>query len=632
MRNTKRERNRWLTAVAMTCLSGFALCGCTRGTHGISSNLQENAGREALQAERDIAARKRPGSSSAKSKEVFASKERETTPRMNRPSTAKSVVKVEDVDLESAEVASQPPKISRAGRATLDDADVETAEWAAGSQDRRVKTVSDEQEVEVAEPLLDAQKTESVAAELFEEEASIRVKKTASNDADTEEPVASKEVQARPGRTSYDGSSTHPWAEKSPVATRTPESRAPGQPAQSRTPARPATTEPIQTVAAGKPNSKALEESRQDDTQKAEAKARVQLLLTQAKSLLNKEEFRSAYRVAQLAQRIADSEDLFFVAGEEQPADVVRGVLMKIRMEENGGAIAKNRTAPTEEEAPATKVAATRHPLAKVQAKPASSNRPQGWAFAEWQDQKRSAEESASQEPSAKAQAASRNNPWSQGLAKSSARSEMRIEPGPTQRGSRGSAEFPHSRTEWRSSTNEPLTLSSSAELESPGIASVKDGHRSTKVVQADLNASPGADTHANSLPSHVVPGAMPQTFSERSVEPVAVDWPQSREKSTSDPLASAEDWRTRDLTEIGTTRSPLRIAPLPPSDSIIPETLGDVADAVDDTVAIDIQEPAPLKSESKLWMILAAAGGAFAMLFIRRRPVALPRSSGDVQ
>ena len=111
--------------------------------------------------------------------------------------------------------------------------------------------------------------------------------------------------------------------------------------------------------------------------------------------------------------------------------------------------------------------------------------------------------------------------------------------------------------------------------------------------------------------------------------------WTEDREKSASKTLAAADDWRNQDLSDVATNRTPLLVAlaPLPPAESVIPNDASEaVADAMDDSLGIDIQEPAAIEPQSKLWMIFAAAAGAFALLFVRRRPAALPRSGGPVR
>jgi hypothetical protein len=65
----------------------------------------------------------------------------------------------------------------------------------------------------------------------------------------------------------------------------------------------------------------------------------------------------------------------------------------------------------------------------------------------------------------------------------------------------------------------------------------------------------------------------------------------------------------------------------LPPEEPLIPSALAETAD---DLFAVEVEEPSPSEPASRLWMILAAAAGAFAMLFVRRRPVPVVRPSGD--
>ena len=616
MGNTKRVRDRWFTAVAMTCLSGFALCGCTRGSRDLSSNLTESAGRDAIDAERHVAERKRQESGAG---QVHAESPSRQQPAS--PSEAESEPWADQGDAIAVRDSSKPTR----GQAQLDDADLETADWAGDYLDRRVQTVSEEDvgQIEAAEPLLESEPSQPVAADLFEEEdeATVRVQKPTRQDDPAEAVAHANKPPSRPGKASFDGTHEHPWAEKAPTVAR---SNAVNRPAAKPTLPR---REPVdlsvnqahRVAKSAPPASPIAEPQQQAEDQQADAKARIQTLLAQSRSLLNKGELRSAYRVAQLAQRIADSEELYFLPGEEQPADMVRSVLMRIRSEESQLASAGESSADesVSQFAPVTKPTSGSK---AIQIRP-QSNRPEGWSTGEWQNEQ---DHSIAQ----REQAVSDDNPWDESVAKTSSKSQMRIEPGPSSRGSRQSPEFPHSRQEWRSSSNEPLTLSSSTEVDSPKLPTDREGHRETNVVQADLNASPltvRKPVSTAESASHVL---VPRPFPAKSRNLVVPQLPGEQAQTTSDPLAMAEDWRNQDLNEAASNRLPLLMAPLPPEEPMIPDTLG-TAVAVDDTFATDIQEPLPPQSDSKLWMILAAAAGAFALLFVRRRPAPVVRTSG---
>ncbi len=621
MRTTMRQQNRWFTAVAMTCLSGFALCGCTRGSRDLSSNLPESAGREAIEAERHVAERKRSEMAATKSKDLLASKERTASPSRTRPSTQSRIEDRNPIE-KSAIATSQARKKPSSGRVSVTDTQLETAEWAGDPSDRKVKTVSEEREaegVEVAEPLLDSPKRGMTAAELFEEEpeASVRVRKPTSKESQT--GIAANEGLRgpRPNQASFDGASDHPWAKKSPVSTRT---------------TTPVTTserdealiddEAIvssRTKAIVQPPVVADQNLDLDDARKTEAKARVEVLVTQSKSLLKKGEYRAAYRVAQLAQRIADSENLFFAAGEEQPADLVRAVLMKIRIDDSKVAksdqevgVAAMEDNPWMISEPPVNVV---KPVGRTR-----KNLPDDWAFAEWK-------EGSDRRPSPVEQTASADNPWETIDAESSSPPEMRIEPRRTNRRTASDrSEFPNSRPEWQSSSNEPLALGGATDESSIGIASNRDG-RMTTAVHADLNANPVVDSQADVESEKNRPTRVPRPFPSTAPLSLSIDAAKEQSGSESEPLARAENWRTQDLNEVATSQAPLLIAPFPPEEPVVPT---DMSNALEDTFATDIQEPTHPPAASKLWMILAAAAGAFGMLFVRRRPVPVYRSGGE--
>ena len=514
------------------------------------------------------------------------------------------------------------------GRAPRDTQNLKNAGWAGESLDRRVKHVSDEEEgvVDTAEALVDSPKRGPVATDLFDEEedeATVRVQKPARRDGPAATVTSSDNSRSRPGRASFDEISEHPWAKQAPTTApiREPQrsvakSLLNDDEFAMETSDTPARVTPVPRIA--KTQTPVAEHPQQEDARQVEAKARVQRLLTQAKSLVNKGEFRSAYRVSLLAQRIADSEDLFFVAGEEQPTDIVRSILMKVRSEE----IQQASTSLTgvDESQPVAQPA-FRQTEVQIRPRPHRSRRPEGWSSDERQDGGLSLEEPASTETI--------DNPWEESATEPSAKPLMRIKPGPSTRGNRLNSEFPGSRPQWRNSQTEPLHISRSAEELAPGIATAKDGRRTAEVIPGHkpTGSSTGlpAETESSTLTTELVPRQFPSKSRTPAGALLSVDSPPT----VPEPLAMAQNWRNQNLNNVATGRMPLLVAPLPPEEPLTPVAL---ATDVNDTFATDIQEPAPVQPESKLWMILAAAAGAFAMLFVRRRPAAMVRPMGDGQ
>ena len=592
MRNTLRDRNRWFTAVAMTCLSGFALCGCTSRSRDLSSNLPESAGRDAIEAERHVAERKRQETG------VLKLKDRSATASHERSFSPQATASLDQGDeSEAVAIAKTGP-----GRAPRDLHNLKTAGWAGDSLDRRVQPVSDEQEgvVDTAKPHSESLKREPVATGLFDEaedEATVRVQKPARPGGPAATHTPSENPKSRPGRASFDDVSEHPWAKQAPTTARSTEPRRSAakvrlddqetSPETSDSPTR-VTTVPR----TAKTKTSVASQPQPEDARQVEAKARVRMLLAQAKSLVNKGEFRSAYRVSLLAQRIADSEDLFFVAGEEQPTDIVRSILMKVRSEE----IQQASTAHSSVD--------KSHPVAQ----PVS----------------RQTEGLPLEEP---ASTVTIDNPWEESATESSSKPPMRIKPGPSSRGSRLNPEFPGSRPQWRNAQNEPLDRGHSAGEMPPGIATAKDGRRTAEVVPDDKAAVSSTGLPTAKAPAAQTPGLVPGQFPSKSQTPAGALMSADSPPTVPSPLAIAQNWRDQNLNDVATDRMPLLVAPLPPQEPLIPDALG--VD-VDDTFATDIQEPSPVQPESKLWMILAAAAGAFAMLFVRRRPAAVVRSVGD--
>ena len=522
------------------------------------------------------------------------------------------------------------------GRAPRDTHNLKNAGWAGESLDRRVQPVSDEEEgvVDTAEPLLDSLKRGPVATDLFEEEegeATARVQKPARRDGPAATVTSSENPRSQPGRASFDEISEHPWARQAQTTApiREPQrSVAKSLPSDDEsameTSDTPARVTPVPRIA--KTKTPVAEHPQQEDARQVEAKARVQRLLTQAKSLVNKGEFRSAYRVSLLAQRIADSEDLFFVAGEEQPTDIVRSILMKVRSEE----IQQASTSLTgvDESQPVAQPA-FRQTEVQIRPRPHRSRRPEGWSSDESQEGDLALEEPASTETI--------DNPWEESASDPSEKPLMRIKPGPSTGGNRRNSEFPGSRPQWRNAQKEPLEISRSTEEEmAPGIATAKDGIVRTKDGRQTAEVIPNhkpagssterrAETESSTSTTELVPRQFPSKSQTPAGELLSVDSPPT----VPEPLAMAQDWRNQNLNNVATGRMPLLVAPLPPEAPLNPVAL---ATDVNDTFATDIQEPTPVQPESKLWMILAAAAGAFAMLFVRRRPAAMVRPMGDGQ
>ena len=624
MYQKKCQKNRWMAAVAVTCLSGFALCGCTRGSHGISSNLQESAAREALETERGIADRKRKEHEALKSKEPSRSKTEFASKSKERPglSDGSQGPPPPVSDRTKEKVPSDPGSrsLTKSGttREAPKDRNVKSASWAGDPWDRQIKTVSGEEEKEVrevAEPLLDAPRNREKVSGLFDEDSPKG--KTDAKSGKTAGSPDSKVAQNRPNKASFDGSHEHPWAEKSPVTNRAAGTSSQTQQLRPSQQLRsteketakknpetiPHTNRLASTGTHGQSSSKSAD---QQSAQQVEAKARVKSLLTQSKSMMRKGSYRSAYRVAQMAQQIADSENLFFAAGEEQPAEIVRTVLMKIRMEEGAekgsekeSAFAANSDSsagddPWKPLTPKT----TKSSVAQI------SKQPDDWAASDWHPEAdRATLNAKSKSSEAPIRAVSSNSPWSKGELKGEKTSKTQNLPDEATR-----TEFPASRPEWKGTANAPLKLNGLAESETDA----PEVRQTSRVVQADMNSRV-----AEGLPSAPDP-----TGAERSNALSARNWASDRKKVDTGELALANDWRTQDLADVGTSRSPLLVAPLPPASNIT----NTATEAMDDSLGIDVQEPTQPPQESKLWMMLAAAAGAFAMLFVRRRPAPVAR------
>ena len=672
MRKSSPARNRWFTAVAITCLSGFALCGCARGTRDVATSLKDNAAREAVEAERKIAERKRGESQALSSKEKFASKEKPAAPKSSAPlksekglaSSSKNPFDRPETKKSSSALAKSPTKKPSKSASQNPKGELATAEWNGDSSDRRVKTASGETEVddvEVAEPLLDSRGREAVTSDLFDESEVPAKKKSdaqgktaakSSRSLESKSGLSEKKETLATQKSESVSLDDHPWAKESPAAEQSSE-RGKKKDAQkfAKTPLADISPDdlkddPLEESSAAFQKSGSLkkdplksDQSTLEEAQQLEAKARVQGLLSQSKSLVNQGELRSAYRLAQQAQRIADSEDLYFTAGEDQPADAVRAVLMKIRFEENKLAARKTSSGSAELAELQNK---TTNPGKQVShAKKEFSNVPDGWSTAS-----KPVEEDSSVFEAPEKSGGS-NNPWAKSDFVAVAPRSMEIKPGPIPQTVRSIPAFPDTQDQWRGVANEPMSLGSkSSGIQASGFeSSAQAAFQKTKVTHAAMPVPP-AGTGVGLIPeSPVSPLSVNSTqapaTSDQAVTSEAFPKPANQVESQvqSEPvvkpvpgsLASADDWRNLDLPDIAVTRSPLLmpsgVAPPPPEEPSVANTLA--TDVMDDSLGIDIQEPVPVKqSQSKLWLVFAAAAGACAMLFVRRRPARVARST----
>ncbi len=672
MRKSSPARNRWFTAVAITCLSGFALCGCARGTRDVATSLKDNAAREAVEAERKIAERKRGESQALSSKEKFASKEKPAAPKSSAPlksekglaSSSKNPFERPETKKSSSALAKSPTKKPSKSASQNPKGELATAEWNGDSSDRRVKTASGETEVddvEVAEPLLDSRGREAVTSDLFDESEVPAKKKSdaqgktaakSSRSLESKSGLSEKKETLATQKSESVSLDDHPWAKESPAAEQSSE-RGKKKDAQkfAKTPLADISPDdlkddPLEESSAAFQKSGSLkkdplksDQSTLEEAQQLEAKARVQGLLSQSKSLVNQGELRSAYRLAQQAQRIADSEDLYFTAGEDQPADAVRAVLMKIRFEENKLAARKTSSGSAELAELQNK---TTNPGKQVShAKKEFSNVPDGWSTAS-----KPVEEDSSVFEAPEKSGGS-NNPWAKSDFVAVAPRSMEIKPGPIPQTVRSIPAFPDTQDQWRGVANEPMSLGSkSSGIQASGFeSSAQAAFQKTKVTHAAMPVPP-AGTGVGLIPeSPVSPLSVNSTqapaTSDQAVTSEAFPKPANQVESQvqSEPvvkpvpgsLASADDWRNLDLPDIAVTRSPLLmpsgVAPPPPEEPSVANTLA--TDVMDDSLGIDIQEPVPVKqSQSKLWLVFAAAAGACAMLFVRRRPARVARSA----
>lgn len=640
----------------------------------MATSLKDNAAREAVEAERKIAERKRGESRSLGSKESFASKDKPAVPSKGDKglaSSSKNPFDRQDSAKSSSNLAKSSTKKPSKSASQSSKGELATAEWSGDSLDRRVKTVSGEKEsedIDVAEPLLDSRGREVVTSELFDE-AGVPAKKKADPKGKTtakpslgseskhdlgekKESLTAKKTEVKKTETTSFGD--HPWASESSAEDRSVE-RVKSKDIRniSKTPIAEISPDDLkedfqeeegslafQKTASLKKDPIKSDQSSLDEAQQLEAKARVQSLLAQSKSSVNKGELRSAYRLAQQAQRIADSEDLYFTAGEEQPADVVRAVLMKIRFEENKIATRKLAGGSEAGIEPQGKSAKAQKQISLT--KKEFSNVPDGWSNA---SPAKEEDPSVYETPE---KSGGSNNPWAKSDFVAATPHTMEIKPNPVARTVRSNSAFPDIQDQWRGVANEPMSVGSkSTGIQASGFESTaQSAFQKSKVTHAAMPATPGIGSTQEAPVGPLTVSANPPST---PAEPVAsaVVAPQNpsavvgREVSApSDQpvpgsLANTDDWRNHELADIGVARTPLIVAPVvapaPPVEPTAAKNLA--ADVMDDSLGIDVQEPVPAKeSQSKLWMIFAAAAGACATLFVRQRPARVARSTSPAK
>jgi hypothetical protein len=570
MRKTLRQKRRWFHAVAITCLSGFALCGCARGTRDLSSNLQKNAEQEAIEAERSIAERKRQDSSSSRilKERDFEEKTASVRRPVKKPVASRPVddpwSDAEDRERSWSDEQSDSQFGDRENRIQTVSGS-ETAEDLLSNSDPETSEELFTEPSEPEEPVNDSEEAKSAAempsATADDEEGSVRIQRqrTPSPPGDQSRSAYTQST-ARSGQASYRGTQEHPWSRKAPVAQRSGQEN----PAESaRTSSRPE-----------------MVESRMEETDaQLEAKARVRVLVEQAKSLLRKGEYRSAYRAAQVAQRMAESSNLFFAAGEEQPAEVVRAVLNKIRAEETRVA------AVPKSEARSLKPAAkeVESDVTATLQKTTVSKLPDDWTFAEWQGGDKPVATKSAREAVA---------------AKPDGVTGMRIQP--SQRRRSDSKAFP-GRSDWKSSSDNAADQSTVEQSSASTAENVSSEIVPATLPDDSLTRSPGLKT--------------PRPFPEQEIENT-VKAPVPPVEVSSE-LAVSQSWRNENLDTAGTGRMPLLVAPLPPQEPAV----ASLVETTDDTLAVETDSVPRPASDSRVWLLLAAAAGAFGMLFVRRRP-----------
>lgn len=598
MRRPLRRQKRWFHAVAMTCLSGFALCGCIRGNRDLSK-LQENAEREALEAERHVAERKRHDSVSPTERDQIEQKSTE------RSVASSSRVKEEEQPTLAQSASDDPWNQDISERRNSFDQSREELSSDSETDEGVIRTVSDTSEdTSGVEEASSEEQSDAMPTELFNEQDSLAsdTQKESVSDSNEEGVIriqrknpetssrsksANTLATAKSGQASYRSSQEHPWARKAPAMAQSEEVTQDfetSKPSQQRDSVKSYGVDEESTSVVFKDTDSQLDQS----TAQSETKARIRVLLTQAESLVKKGEFRSAYRAAQVAQRMAESNDVYFAAGERQPADVVRNILRQVRETDSQVAASRQQIAQKPVSKPAAKEDS---PESSANNRSKVSKLPDTWAFAEWRNE----EEWKNAPPKAPEPAVAMQN---DSLAKQS-RSEMKIVPG--QRRNEVAKAFPGS-SEWK--PNAEKTVAQSSATSADNRSEVVPAHMPVEGVSGigrdQMTAKPSGQL------------LVPRPFPKPNLDELSAD-----DTTDSSELASNSNWRDVNLAEAGTGRMPLLVAPMPPQ-----ETTEEVlADLPEETLAIEEDDLEKSSPESRLWMLLAAAAGAMALLFVRRRP-----------
>lgn len=564
MHATLRTKNRWFSAtMALACLAGATMEGCTRTNRDMTASVSEKAAQEALNAERHSAERRRLESTSTRSKEVVAKKSAPVETPEKTPSLNQEPLDSDDSIASNEELRPSSQKV------VIED-DLETADWTGEYLERRVQAVADsrlEEDSNEVEPLLDERdevRSAETAVDVWaspDDEAVVRVSK---------KPTAAANAQApandRPrGESHVD---EHPWASKAPAVARAAK---PTNSTQAKTVSR-SQQIPQSANRAVPPNI--------DPVAQRQDKATIQTMLNKGHDLVDQGELRRAYTVVQMAQRMAESKNVFFAAGEEQPSDLIRSIQLKVRSGSSDSAMAQQSRHPSSRMSTNTAT-----PVSGRQTRVFRNDIPEDWNFAEWQQ--------ANDGPSRGVD--SHEPAVNEGPLRMTAEAvPQRKSPYSPQ--AAGGA-FPALPTEWASE-------SAKTALQVPGEFPADQIARGPAVQPANASSADSPFTAEESTSSGE---------NERSSQTAG-----------NSELALA-DWRTQSLDHVTGTRQPLLVAPLP---STI-EELAPPPPALDnDILAVDLSaESTDEPSKSKLWMVLAAAAGLLMVLLTRRRP-ALARTS----
>jgi ABC-type phosphate/phosphonate transport system substrate-binding protein len=174
----------------------------------------------------------------------------------------------------------------------------------------------------------------------------------------------------------------------------------------------------------------------------------------------------------------------------------------------------------------------------------------------------------------------------------------MRIQP--SQRRRSDSKAFP-GRSDWKSSSDNAADQSTVEQSSASTAENVSSEIVPATLPDDSLTRSPGLKT--------------PRPFPEQEIENT-VKAPVPPVEVSSE-LAVSQSWRNENLDTAGTGRMPLLVAPLPPQEPAV----ASLVETTDDTLAVETDSVPRPASDSRVWLLLAAAAGAFGMLFVRRRP-----------